>query len=69
MRLNPYYNGKYSMSNTNTMRCTELRGLNPYYNGKYSMSAAHKPAQHRSCIGLNPYYNGKYSMRGKNILN
>ena len=37
-RLNPYYNGKYSMRSTQRWRPTSaMVCLNPYYNGKYSM--------------------------------
>ena len=37
--LNPYYNGKYSMSaHTSPYLYLIPTGLNPYYNGKYSMS-------------------------------
>ena len=37
--LNPYYNGKYSMSGDSIPELTlDALCLNPYYNGKYSMS-------------------------------
>ena len=37
--LNPYYNGKYSMSPHHAPHQPHERlSLNPYYNGKYSMS-------------------------------
>ena len=35
--LNPYYNGKYSMSLYSGAQMIEILSLNPYYNGKYSM--------------------------------
>ena len=36
--LNPYYNGKYSMSHIGVINIiNSILCLNPYYNGKYSM--------------------------------
>ena len=36
-RLNPYYNGKYSMRTAGLITVKTVNCLNPYYNGKYSM--------------------------------
>ncbi len=61
IRLNPYSNGIYSMSD---QRRGELRrsvpGLNPYSYGIYSMSFRQSYSSKSS--RLNPYSNGIYSM-------
>ena len=35
--LNPYYNGRYSMSPKKRIMRDGVERLNPYYNGRYSM--------------------------------
>ena len=42
--LNPYSNGRYSMSLIVFSLMANRTGLNPYSNGRYSMSVLSKPS-------------------------
>ena len=61
-RLNPCFNGTYSMSEwIPDEKWVAIISLNPCFNGTYSMRVRSSPSGHKN-HGLNPCFNGTYSM-------
>ena len=67
--LNPYSDGRYSMSWVLMLKVVPvLMGLNPYSNGRYSMRQASVKVNGVWHTSLNPYSIGRYSMGMLKIL-
>ena len=67
VRLNPCFNGRYSLRNEYEKVRKVFRRLNPCFNGRYSLSGEKSLlALFFSC--LNPCFNGRYSLSCLQVL-
>ena len=62
IRLNPCFNGRYSLSSVDKPIRGFVARLNPCFNGRYSLRHFRVSVQNKH-DGLNPCFNGRYSLR------
>ena len=60
-RLNPYCNGRWSLTLLYFVTICRLNRLNPYCNGRWSLTMV-EPTAGKSFNCLNPYCNGRWSL-------